>query len=57
MVGLGSGPSERATGFDPDVMVCWDVRDERIDGFGAFALVRATDTYARRSGDQATRRS
>jgi hypothetical protein len=41
-----------ATGFDPNVIVYWDVRDERIDIFGAFALVRATNKHIRRSGGQ-----
>jgi hypothetical protein len=34
-----------ATGFDPKVIVYWDVRDERIDIFGDCALVRATNKY------------
>jgi len=34
-----------ATGFDPDVTVYWDVRDERIDVFGDVALVRATNKH------------
>jgi hypothetical protein len=41
-----------ATGFDPDVIVYWDVRDESIDIFGDYALVRATNKYVERSSDQ-----
>lgn len=41
-----------ATGFDPDVLVYWDVRDERIDIFGNSALVRSTTKYVQRSGGQ-----
>src|SRR5688572_16863849 len=41
-----------AAGFDPEVIVYWDVRDERIDVFGNFALVRATNRYVQRTGDQ-----
>ena len=44
-----------ATAFDPDVVVYWDVRDERIDVFGDFALVRATNKHTvRRDGDEVT---
>lgn len=43
---------EWATGFDPDVIVYWDVRDERIDVFGTVALVQATNKHVRRSGGQ-----
>lgn len=43
---------EWATGFDPEVIVYWDVRDERIDVFGDVALVRATNKYVRRIGGQ-----
>lgn len=32
-----------ATGFDPEVIVYWDVRDELITVFGDVALVRATN--------------
>ncbi len=41
-----------ATGFDPEVIVYWDVRDERIDVFGDFALVRATNKHIQRTGGQ-----
>ena len=30
-------------GFDPDVIVYWDVRDERIDVVGEVAFVRSTN--------------
>ena len=44
-----------ATAFDPDVVVYWDVRDERIDVFGDLALVRATNKHTvRRDGDEVT---
>ncbi len=39
-----------ASGFDPDVIVYWDVRDERIDVFGDMALVRATNKHVVVSG-------
>jgi hypothetical protein len=41
-----------ATGFDPSVIVYWDLRDERVDLFGGLALVRATNKQILRSGDQ-----
>jgi len=41
-----------ATGLDPEVIVYWDVRDERIDVFGDFALVRATNKHVQRTGGQ-----
>jgi len=34
-----------ATGFDPDVFVYWDYRDEDIALFDAVALVRSTNKY------------
>jgi Domain of unknown function (DUF4440) len=34
-----------ATAFDRDVVIYWDVRDERIDLFGDVALVRATNKH------------
>ncbi len=37
-----------ATDFDPEVILYWDMRDERIDIFGDVALVRATDKWVRR---------
>lgn len=44
-----------ATGFDPEVIVYWDLRDERIDVFGDFALVRATNKHVQiRSGREVT---
>jgi hypothetical protein len=40
-----------ATGFDPDVIVYWDYRDERIDVFGdALALVSSTNKWVRQRG-------
>ena len=38
---------EWATGFDPDVIPYWDMRDERITLFGNMALVTATTKYVR----------
>ncbi|WP_119419409.1 nuclear transport factor 2 family protein [Desertibaculum subflavum] len=44
-----------ATGFDPRVIVYWDMRDERIDVIGDVALVRATNKFvARRDGREVT---
>jgi ketosteroid isomerase-like protein len=44
-----------ATGFDPEVVVYWDVRDERITVIGDVALVRATNKYTiRRDGKEMT---
>ncbi|MBI3504089.1 MAG: nuclear transport factor 2 family protein [Proteobacteria bacterium] len=34
-----------ATGFDPDVLVYWDIRDERIDVFGDAALVCSVNKW------------
>lgn len=34
-----------ATAFDPDVMIYFDLRDERISVFGDTALVRATNKH------------
>jgi Domain of unknown function (DUF4440) len=34
-----------ATAFDPDVVIYWDTRDERISIFGDTALVRATNKH------------
>ncbi|MCB2065606.1 MAG: nuclear transport factor 2 family protein [Erythrobacter sp.] len=40
-----------ATGFDPDVIVYWDVRDERITLVGNVGLVRSTNKQVvRRDG-------
>ncbi len=41
-----------ATGFDPEVIVYWDMRDENIALFGDMALVRATNKYTRRIDGQ-----
>jgi Domain of unknown function (DUF4440) len=38
---------EWATGFDPEVIVYWDMRDEDIALFGDKALVRATNKWVR----------
>jgi len=37
-----------ATGFDPDVIVYWDTRDELITVIGDVGLVRATNKYVLR---------
>jgi Domain of unknown function (DUF4440) len=37
-----------ATGFDPDVITYWDMRDQRINVFGEVALVGATNRWVRR---------
>lgn len=36
-----------ATGFDPDVIIYWDYRDERIILFGDVALVGSTNRWVR----------
>jgi ketosteroid isomerase-like protein len=41
-----------ATGFDPEVTVYWDVRDELITVVGDVALVRSTNKETVRRGDQ-----
>jgi Domain of unknown function (DUF4440) len=38
---------EWATGFDPDVIPYWDMRDERITLIGDVALVSATNKWTR----------
>ena len=38
---------EWATGFDPEIITYWDMRDERISIFGGVALVRATTKWVR----------
>lgn len=38
---------EWATGFDPDVITYWDMRDERITVIGDVALVGATNRWTR----------
>lgn len=44
-----------ATGFDPEVIVHWDCRDEQISIFGAVAVVRATNKHTvRRDGKDTT---
>lgn len=44
-----------ATGFDPEVIVYWDVRDELITVVGNVALVRATNKHViRRDGREMT---
>ncbi len=37
-----------ATGFDPDIIPYWDVRDEVISVFGPVALVRSTNKFIER---------
>jgi ketosteroid isomerase-like protein len=37
-----------ASGFDPKIIVYWDVRDELITVIGDVALVRATNKHTRR---------
>ena len=41
---------EWATGFDPDIIPYWDMRDERITLHGNIALVTATTKYHRMHG-------
>jgi hypothetical protein len=36
-----------ATGFDPDVITYWDMRDQRIDVMGDTALAGATNRWVR----------
>jgi hypothetical protein len=44
-----------ATGFNPDVIIYWDTRDEHIGIFGPVALVRATNKHiVRRNGQETT---
>lgn len=38
---------EWASGFDPDVIIYWDMRDERITLLGDVALVTASTRYVR----------
>ena len=40
-----------ATGFDPDVIVYWDMRDEDITVAGDTAVVRATNKYVERTSE------
>ena len=39
-----------ASGFDPEVVVYWDMRDEHITVLGDTALVTATNRWVRQSG-------
>lgn len=39
-----------ASGFDPNIIVYWDTRDELITVIGDVALVRATNKYVIRHG-------
>jgi hypothetical protein len=44
-----------ATGFDPEIIVYWDLRDELITVIGNVALVRATNKHViRRNGRDIT---
>jgi hypothetical protein len=43
-----------ATGFDPEVIPYWDVRDELITVIGTVALVRATNKFTERHGGTET---
>lgn len=43
-----------ATGFDPDVVVYWDYRDERIDVFGDTALVASVNKWTVARGGKET---
>ena len=44
-----------ATGFDPNVIIYWDMRDERITCVGEVALISATNKHTRvRDGAQVT---
>ncbi len=45
---------ERETGFDPDLIPYWDVRDELISVFGPVALVRSTNKYIERHNGKET---
>ena len=59
-VGRSAYLRDWATGFDAAVLPYWDMRDEHIDVFGDFALVRATSKYVLRSaghGGAAMRRT
>jgi hypothetical protein len=47
--------SRWATGFDPEVIVYWDYRDEQISIFDKVALVRGTNKHTlRRNGTDTT---
>jgi hypothetical protein len=43
-----------ATGFDPEVIVYWDYRDEQISIFDTIALVRTTSKHTRRKDGSET---
>lgn len=43
-----------ATGFDPEVYLYWDLRDECITRLGDVALVRATNKYTLRQDGRET---
>lgn len=43
-----------ATGFDPEVIPYWDVRDECISVFGPVALVRSTNRFIERADGKVT---
>src|ERR1041385_1650470 len=44
-----------ATGFDPETIIYYDYRDERIDIFGSVALVRSTNKkIVRKDGKETT---
>jgi hypothetical protein len=43
-----------ATGFDPEIITYWDVRDELITVVGTVALVRATNKFTERHGGMET---
>ena len=44
-----------ATGFDPEAIIYWDMRDEQISIFDPVALVRATNKHTvRRDGQETT---
>lgn len=44
-IGRASYLEQWATGFDPEVIVYWDVRDELITLIGNVALVRSTNKH------------
>ncbi|MFI0847352.1 nuclear transport factor 2 family protein [Mesorhizobium sp. IMUNJ 23232] len=44
-IGRASYLEQWATGFDPDIIVYWDVRDEFITLIGNVALVRSTNKH------------
>ena len=48
-IGRASYLEQWATGFDPEVIVYWDVRDELITLIGNVALVRSTNKHVVRN--------